>query len=63
MKFSSIRELFILAQKKFSKGLCEWVNSGAEDDLTVNRNIDYLNKIQLYPEILKKRENLNGKKL
>ncbi len=62
MKFSSIRELFMLAHKKFSKGLCEWVNSGAEDDLTVNRNIEYLNKIQIYPEVLKKRENLNFKK-
>lgn len=59
MKFSSIRELSLLFQKKFSKGLYEWVNSGAEDDVTMKRNIEYLNKLQLYPEILKKRKNLN----
>ena len=57
MKFTTIREAEGLSKKKIRKGTFNWLNSGAEDGYTYNKNIDELSKIKIIPRILVKNKN------
>ena len=52
-KFTTIRQAKKLA-KKLIKGKYQWLTSGAEDELTTNKNIKDLNRIKIIPNVLKK---------
>ena len=53
-KYVTIGEIREAAIKKIRKETFFWAESGAEDGLTLNKNIQDLNKIQIYPRVLKK---------
>ena len=61
MKFTTIREAELLAKKKIRKGTYNWLNSGAEDGHTYEKNVEDLSKIKIIPKILVKnnQKNLN----
>jgi hypothetical protein len=57
--FSTIREAeknskIVLKNKKY-----QWLASGSEDNLTTEKNKNDLNKIKIYPKILRKVKNIN----
>lgn len=54
MKFVTIREAEILAKKKINKKMFDWLQSGAEDNYTYEKNFIDLKEIQIKPYHLKK---------
>ena len=61
-KFTTIRQAKKLAKKKLIKGKYQWLTSGAEDELTTNKNIKDLNRIKIIPNVLKKIKSINYNK-
>ncbi len=53
-KYVTIREIQSNAYNKCRKGTFTWLESGAEDEFTTDKNINDLNKIQIYPRVLNK---------
>lgn len=53
-KFETIRESAKLAKKNTKKSAFNWLESGVEDNLTRDKNIEDLNKIKILPKLLKK---------
>lgn len=52
--FTTIRQAEEQSKKILKNGTFQWLNSGAENNLTTKKNLDDFNKIQIYPKILKK---------
>ncbi len=53
-KFVTIREVQKKSSKKIRKGTNVWFESGAENELTTEKNIKDLDNIQIYPKLLNK---------
>lgn len=59
MKFSTLRQSEEMARKKVSKSSFEWLQAGAENGFTREKNFIDLNKIKIIPKFLNKITNAN----
>lgn len=58
-KFTSIRQAEILSRKVLGRGTFNWLNSGAENNQTSDKNIFDLDRIKIFPRILRKIGKVN----
>jgi len=59
MQFRTLRQSEKLAKKKVSRASFEWLQAGAEDGYTRDKNFIDLNKIQIIPKFLNKIVDVN----
>ena len=52
--FTNILQAELFAKESIRKGTFNWLVSGAENNYTRDQNIEALNKIKIYPNILAK---------
>ena len=59
MRPINVREFEVAAKKRLTKQTFEYYAAGANDELTVSRNIDVLKRILLAPRILRDTSSIN----
>ena len=59
LKFSTLREAEIKAKKKINYKIFNWLQSGAEDDYTLNKNFLDLKSIKIIPKHLSRINKIN----
>ena len=60
----SIEDLRVLGKKKIPRVVCDYIDGGSEDEITLQRNKSIFNSIQFVPRVLQDVKNINlGKKI